>query len=468
MRLLQHIEKRARKLIELSDAVWDLAEVGLHENKSAELLASYLETEGFQVTRGVSGMPSAFVAEYGRGKPVIALLGEYDALPGLSQKVGVVKDPARRGEAGHGCGHNLLGVAAAGAAVAVKDAMAEGNLAGTVRFYGCPAEETLVGKVFMVRDGLFSDVDIALTWHPGSLNSLWAGSSLSLNSVKFKFHGRTAHAAGDPHSGRSALDAVELMNVASNYLREHVVPDARIHYVITNGGGEPNIVPGEAEVWYYVRAPLRKQVDEIYSRLLKCAEGACLMTETSFETEFLAACYNTLHNNVLGDLLMDKLNEVGAPRFTPEDYEFAAQMTESFPAGIEASRKFLKDQGLPFADKVLCDFIVPPHDLGKVSSGSTDVGDVSHVVPTAQFTAASNVLGTPGHSWQYTAACGMNIGHQGMLTAAKVLALSTVELLQNEAMIKGAWELFRKQKEGDPYVSPLPEGAEPPLHQLKH
>lgn len=468
MRFLQHIEKRAKMLIELSDAIWDLAEVGLHENQSAELLASYLDTEGFQVTRGVSGMPSAFVAEFGRGKPVIALLGEYDALPGLSQKAGVIKDPARRGAAGHGCGHNLLGVAAAGAAVAVKDAMAEGNLAGTVRFYGCPAEETLVGKVFMVRDGLFSDVDIALTWHPGSLNSLWAGSSLSLNSVKFKFHGKTAHAAGDPHSGRSALDAVELMNVAANYLREHIIPDARIHYVITNGGGEPNIVPGEAEVWYYVRAPLRKQVDEIYQRLTKIAEGACLMTETSFDAEFLAACYNTLHNNVLGDLFMDKLNEVGAPQFGPDDYEFAARMTESFPAGIEAARKFLKDQGQPHADKVLCDFIVPPHDLGKVSSGSTDVGDVSQVVPTAQFTAASNVLGTPGHSWQYTAACGMNIGHQGMLTAAKVLALATLDLLTNPELVQKAQDLFAEQTKDNPYQCPLLPGAKPPLHQLKH
>lgn len=465
---VQQIEKRAKQLIELSDAIWDLAEVGLHENQSAALLAAFLEHEEFHVTRGIAGMPSAFVAEYGKGKPIIAILGEYDALPGLSQKVGVNKEAARAGAAGHGCGHNLLGVAAAGAAVAAKEAMVEAGLSGTVRFYGCPAEETLVGKVFMVRDGFFSDVDIALTWHPGSLNSLWAGSSLSLNSVKFKFHGRTAHAAGDPHSGRSALDAVELMNVSSNYLREHVIPEARIHYVITNGGGEPNIVPGEAEVWYYVRAPLRKQVDEIYERLVNCAKGATLMTDTTFGTEFLAACYNTLHNNVLGDLLMDKLNEVGAPVFSPADYDFAARMTESFPAGIEASRKFLKDQGLPYEGKVLCDFIVPPHDLGKVSSGSTDVGDVSQVVPTAQFTAASNVLGSPGHSWQYTAACGMNIGHQGMLTAAKVLALSTVELLQNEDLVSQAWDLFRKQKEGDPYVSPLPEGAEPPLHQLKH
>ena len=465
---LQEIEKRKQKLIELSDDIWRLAEVGLQEDKSSELLAQYLETEGFKVTRHVAGMPSAFVAEYGQGKPVIGILGEYDALPGLSQKPGVTKDPLHKGAAGHACGHNLLGVAAAGAAVAAKDRMQQDGTTGTVRFYGCPAEETLVGKVFMVRDGLFDDVDIALTWHPGSLNSLWAGSSLSLNSVKFRFHGRTAHAAGDPHSGRSALDAVELMNVAANYLREHVVPDARIHYCITNGGGEPNIVPGEAEVWYYVRAPKRKQVDEIYARLHKCAEGAALMTETSFETEFLAACYNTLHNDVLGDLLMDKLAEVGAPPFTPEDYAFAEEISKTFPAGLENARERLRDLKMPYADKYLCDFIVPPYDKGQVSSGSTDVGDVSQVVPTAQFTTACNVLGTPGHSWQYTSAAGMSIGHSGMLTAARVLALSTLDLLTKPELVQKAKDLFAEQTKDNPYKCPLPPGAKPPLDQLKH
>ena len=465
---MKSIDERQDKLIALSDEIWRLAEVGLHEHQSAELLARYLEDEGFTVTRSVAGMPSAFVAEYGSGKPVIGILGEYDALPGLSQKVAAEKDPLVKRGAGHGCGHNLLGVAAAGAAVAAKDEMLAGGLPGTVRFYGCPAEETLVGKVFMVRDGLFADVDCALTWHPGGLNSLWAGSSLSLNSVKFTFHGRTAHAAGDPHSGRSALDAVELMNVSANYLREHVIPEARIHYCITNGGGEPNIVPGEAEVWYYVRAPKRKQVDEIYKRLVKCAEGAALMTETRFETEFLAACYNTLHNDLLGDVLMEKLELVGPPTFTDEDYEFAREISKTFPEGLQAARERLKDLNMPYADKILCDFVIPPYDKGKVSSGSTDVGDVSYVVPTAQLTTACNVLGTPGHSWQYTAAAGMGIGHAGMLTAAKVLGLSTLELLKRPELVSEAQEQFRKKTEDDPYTCPLPEGAKPPLHQLKH
>jgi aminobenzoyl-glutamate utilization protein B len=462
------IEERRDKLTALSDEIWRLAEVGLHENQSSELLASYLEEEGFSVTRGVADMPSAFVAEFGTGKPVIAILGEYDALPGLSQNVATAKNPVQKGAPGHGCGHNLLGVAAAGAAVAAKHAMQAEGLSGTVRFYGCPAEETLVGKVFMVREGLFADVDCALTWHPGSLNSLWAGSSLALNSVKFTFHGRTAHAAGDPHSGRSALDAVELMNVAANYLREHIVPEARIHYCITNGGGEPNIVPGEAEVWYYVRAPKRKQVDEIYGRLVKCAEGAALMTETSFETEFLAACYNTLHNDALGDLLMEKMEQVGPPGFKSADYDFAWDISKTFPEGLQAARDRLKDLGAPYTDKILCDFVVPPYDKGKVSSGSTDVGDVSYVVPTAQFTTACNVLGTPGHSWQYTAAAGMGIGHAGMIAAAKILGEAALELMKEPALLEKARKQFGEKTSSDPYTCPLPPGAKPPLHQLKH
>jgi len=281
-------------------------------------------------------MPTAFYASFsmGSGKPVIGVLGEYDALPGLSQKVKPERDPLVKGAPGHACGHNLLGVAGIATVLAVKDLMEAENLDGTIRYYGCPAEETLVGKVFMVREGLFDDVDAALTWHPGQVNVVREGSSNAMNSAKFKFFGRSSHAAGNPEAGRSALDGVELMNVGANYLREHVPEKTRIHYVITNGGGEPNVVPDESEVWYYVRGPRRRDVDEVYARLQKIAEGATLMTETTMEETFLTGCYNYLHNKVIGDRTLENMKAIGSPEFTDEEKEFAAKIQETIPAGI--------------------------------------------------------------------------------------------------------------------------------------
>lgn len=468
--VLNWVNEHSEELIKLSDHLWGLAEVGLHEHKSAKAIADVLRANGFAVEEGVASMPSAFVATYGNGKPVIAVLGEYDALPGLSQKASPEKSPLHAGAAGHGCGHNLLGVGALGGALAAKAVMEAHNLAGTIRYYGCPAEETLVGKVFMVREGLFKDVDASLTWHPGTFNTLWAASTLAMNSAKFTFYGRSSHAAGDPENGRSALDAVELMNVGANYLREHIVQDARLHYVITKGGGEPNVVPPVAEVWYYVRAPKRKQVDEIYARLRKVAEGAALMTETRFEVEFLTGCYNTLHNHVLGNVLMDCFHEAGAPTYSHEDNEFARQMIAGFPPGhyqtaVENARERL---GVDVTGKYIMDFVTEPYDIGKISAGSTDVGDVSWVTPTAQFMTACNVLGTPGHSWQYAACAGMGIGHKGMLAAAKVLGLGVVRLLEDSRMLKLAQDEFKISIAGREYSSPLPEGHKPPLHQLNH
>jgi len=370
------VDRLSDELTALSRKIWEFAEVGLQEHRSAEAQADLLEKAGFEVQRGVAGMPTAFVASYGTARPVIGLLGEYDALPGLSQKVVAEKEPLNEGAAGHGCGHNLLGVAAVGAALAVKEAIENGEVQGTVRYYGCPAEETLVGKVFMVREGLFDDVDAALTWHPMSVNGVWNASSLALNSAKFRFFGRTSHAAADPEAGRSALDAVELMNVGANYLREHVPSEARMHYVVTNGGGEPNVVPAEAEVWYYVRAPRRDDVDDIYARLLKIAEGATLMTETTHEVEVLAACYNVLPNQVLGHLLQDKLEEVGPPAFDERDIEFAAEIQNSFvPAQFKRALEFLKKRGVE--DEVLHQGVTEFKFEDKPMSGSTDVADVS-------------------------------------------------------------------------------------------
>ncbi len=467
---LKWIQENRGELVEVSDKIWAYAEPGLKENKSAELQAKVLQEAGFEVKIGVAGMPSALVATWGSGKPVIGLLGEYDALPGISQKAVPHQEPLEAGAAGHGCGHNLLGTAAMGAAMAIKEEMQARGLAGTIRYYGCPAEETLVGKVFMVRDGLFDDVDASLTWHPGSTNSLWGSSSLALNSAKFKFFGRSSHAAGNPQAGRSALDAVELMNVGVNFLREHVTPKSRIHYVITNGGGEPNVVPPEAEVWYYVRAPEREEVDEIYKRIVNIAEGATLMTETTYEVEFLSGCYNMLPNDILGKLLHDTLVDLGAPEWDEDDEAWARKHAAGFVEGSrEKSLKFMGRFEEIADDVYLHNSVTPiPEHQDEPMGGSTDVADVSWVTPTAQFTTACGVIGMTGHSWQFVASSGMSIGHKGMFRATEVLALAGLRLIEDAELLDEAKKEFAEATADKPYESPLPEGMAPPLHQLDH
>ncbi len=466
---MEWISQNEKKLIEISDCVWSYAEAAMNEYRSADCQADYLEELGFEVQRGVAGMPTAFVASYGEGAPVIGLLGEYDALPGLSQQVDPKQNPAEKGAPGHGCGHNLLGTAALASAAALKAAMEAGEIQGTVRYFGCPAEETLTGKVYMVKAGLFDDVDLSITWHPGSLNSMWIGGDQAMNSAKFRFYGRTAHAAGDPWNGRSALDGVELMNAGANFMREHMITDGRVHYVITNGGKAPNIVPDEAEVWYYVRAPKRFQVEEIYDRLVKIAEGAALMTETKMEIEFLTGCYNTLNNSVIGDVIFDKLTQVGAPEFTDEDIAFAKGIAESFPPRQReaAIQKLNLEAAAKLKDKYLCDIVIEPRGKGQVSGGSTDVADVSWVTPTAQFTTACNALGAAGHSWQVTATSGMGIGHKGMITAAKVMALAAVEFYKDPEKVSAAKKEFQAVIQEEPYKSPLPDDAVPPVIERK-
>ncbi|MDR1730826.1 MAG: amidohydrolase [Synergistaceae bacterium] len=463
--MLKGIERRSRALTELADRIWEFAEPAFREVRSAEALAEYLRGEGFKVTMGVADIPSAFVAEYGTSGPVVGFLGEYDALPGLSQKICVEKAPAIPGGAGHGCGHNLLGVGSLGGALLVKDAIESGAVKGRVKYFGCPAEELVAGKVFMVRAGCFDGLDCALTWHPLSVNGVWGTACTAMNSAKFHFHGRTAHAAADPFNGRSALDAVEIMNVAVNFLREHVIPDVRIHYVITNGGGEPNVVPAEATVWYYVRAPRRFQVEETYERVIKCAEGAALATGTTMEIEFLNGCYNVLSNPVLERVLAEKFAEVGPPAFTEEDQVFARGILETIPDRYENGKKDLMEKyGIDVGDKILCDFIVPQViDGGKPTPGSTDVGDVSYVVPTSQIETAGGPIGATTHSWQYTATVGMHIGHESMLVAAQVLGLAGVEMLKRPGLLSEAKAAFIKQRGDEVYVSPLPEGTKPRL-----
>ena len=465
-KFFEAVDAREEALAALSKEIWGYAELGLKEVQSSKAIAAYLEKEGFKVQLGVGSIPTAICAEYGSGHPVIAYLGEYDALPQLDQKVAAHKEwqhPERPESPGHGCGHNNLGVGAVGAAIFLKEAIASGAVKGTVRFYGCPAEETLVGKVFMVRDGAFKDVDCAMTWHSHAYNGAWGACYTCMNSVKFHFHGKAAHAAGHPFDGRSALDAVELMNVAANYMREHVKPDVRLHYS-TIFNGAPNVVPDKCSVWYYIRAPKRKDVDEVYAWLCDCAKGAALMTQTSFDIEFLTGCSEVLPNDVLEQVMLAAYKDVGAPKFTPEDYAFAEKIAETYPEVLARDRKVMKEEyGVNGDDKFLCDVVFDKVIENRlVAPGSTDVGDVSHVVPTYQIYVAGQGIGCPGHSWQMTAYSGSHVGTASMLCAAKVLGLSGLRLLEQPELVKAAWDNFH-QNQPEAYVSPLPEDLKPDL-----
>ncbi|MBI4469341.1 MAG: amidohydrolase [Acidobacteria bacterium] len=447
--LLRRMDQQADRFGAISRQIWEFAEVGYNENQSSERLKLELRSEGFEIQEDVAGIPTAFVASWGRGKPVIAILGEYDALPGLSQEDTPVEKARVAGGAGHGCGHNLFGAASAFAAVAVRHYLEEKKLPGTIRFYGCPAEEGGGGKIYMARAGAFSDCDVALAWHPGTRNQASLSSSLANITAKFRFYGKAAHAAGAPDQGRSALDAVMLMNLATELLREHVPALTRIHYIITQGGGAPNVVPGVAETFYYARHPDMAALDLIWARILKCAEAAALATETRMEMELINSVYNLLPNEALTALLDRNLKRVGGVRYSPEEQKFAEALRSTFPPEVMPSMGSQEEVETPRAD---------------LGSGSTDVADVSWVVPTAQFTTATFVPGTPGHSWQATAAAGGSIGRKGMVVAAKTLALSAVELLTMPAEVDSARRVFEKRIAGSVYRSRLPAGQKPPLN----
>ncbi|MFO7795758.1 MAG: M20 family metallopeptidase [Promethearchaeati archaeon] len=466
------IEENREKFIEISDKIWGYAETGLEEYKSSDLLIKTLEQDGFEVKKGVADMKTSFVASYGESSPIIAILGEYDALPGLSQAAEQIRKPIQEGTPGHGCGHNLLGTGSLAAVTAVKKAIENGEVEGTIRYYGCPAEETFNAKGYMVKEGLFEDVDISLTWHPNFLNMLNAMSALAMNSVIFKFYGKTAHAAGDPQNGRSALDAVELMNVGVNYMREHMINDARVHYIITNGGKAPNVVPDEAEAWYFVRAPKRHQVDNLYERVVNIAKGATLMTETEMEIDFLSGTYNAIYNEVVQEVINSKLNEIGPPKFDSTDKKFAKELRKTLPPDtMEGYMKLIPPDLMDLAKTVLSQplnkVIIPPMGRGQTLPGSTDVADVSWETPLAEFMTACEVMGSPGHSWQNVATSGMSIGHKGMLTAGKVLALSALEFMNDKELVEKAWNEFNKVHKDKKYISPLPEGLKPPYHRLQ-
>ncbi len=444
-----YIEEKARELEELSLKIWEHPEVAYEEVKASQWTADYLEANGFEVERQYSGVPTAIKATWGKGKPVIGLLGEYDALPGMSQKVKADKDPIKKGAPGQACGHNMLGVAHVGAALGIKKELEEKKLEGTVIFYGCPAEEVLTGKVFMARNGAFKELDLSFAFHPGTENRLTTGRMVAMNSVKFHFHGVTAHAGGDPHNGRSALDAVELLNVSANYLREHVTDDVRIHYSITNGGPAPNIVPDYASVWYFVRALTRETVDDTYNRLVKAAKGMAMATETEVEVEFLGGCYNTLQNKVLVNLVHDTMKETELPSYTDEELEFAQKMNLTSP-----KYKQMLAEGKAKEDTPIANYISPIAESD--GFGSTDVGDVQHIAPGVMFTTATHNIAAPGHSWQITASSGSSYGQKGMIYASKVMANAAMKAVQDPSIIEEAKEEFNEVMGDKEYECPIP------------
>lgn len=457
---------------EINDTIWAYAEAGMKEHRSGAYYANVFEEKGFKVSHGVAGIPSAVVAEWGEGKPIVGFLAEYDALPGLSQKACINShdpydpDPAAYG---HGCGHNSLGAGAAVAALIYRDYLKENNLPGTVRFYGCPGEEYGSGKVFMARDGLFDDLDGAFTWHPGDTNQIMGSGSLANISAFFTFHGKTAHAAGSPHLGRSALDACELMNVGCNYLREHMLPDARLHYAYNDAGGKaPNVVQDFAKVHYFVRAPKVDQMLELYERVCDVARGAALMTGTKVEIEIHEALCDYVPNKVLGKLVHQAMVDIGAPKYDEADWKMAEDFYKTYSESeIENVYSSLEAVGvdpecLP-RGKALCDVIIPFfHVSNAAMGGSTDVGDTSRCTPTAQFNIATKAIGTPGHSWQVTAFSGSPIAHKGVMVAAEVMALAALRAAADPEIYKAARDEYNKST-GGKYLCPIPDYIKPTL-----
>lgn len=462
----QSIEKNKQLFCDVSDYIWQHPETRFEEYKSMEKLCEVLEQAGFEVEKGVGGIETAFVGTYGNGGPVIGILGEYDALASLSQKGGVAKkEPIIPGANGHGCGHNLLGTASLAAAFAIKDYLEKHNINGTVKYFGCPGEEGGSGKTYMVREGVFDGVDVALTWHPGYENEVMSYRTLANYQVYFRFEGISSHAAASPHLGRSALDAVELMNMGVNYLREHVIQDARIHYALTNAGGiSPNVVQAEAEVLYLIRAPEVKQVDDIYKRIVKIAEGAALMTETKLNIKFDKACSNYIPNRTLGKIMHEKLVEVGPSEFTEEEKQFAKEIWHSLNEE-QKNTAIAKFEGVTEigdeSGRYLADFIFDLPETEGLHTVSTDVGDVSWVVPTAQCRTATWTIGTPGHSWQVVSQGTTSIAHKGMLQTGKVLALTAIELLENKELLEEVKKEHEDKFKNNPYQCPIPADVKP-------
>jgi len=440
------IDRQSAEMIGLSDQIWAFAETALREARSAAVLADYAEAQGFAVERGVADMPTAFVASYGKGRPIIGIMGEYDALPGISQRAQTTRQALEEGAAGHGCGHNLFGPASLAAAVAIKELIAAGELDGTIRFIGTPAEEDIGGKLYMLRDGLFDDVDIALAWHPSDEINADTEGSQAMVSFAVEFRGRAAHAAADPWNGRSALDGVELFTHAINLMREHVEPTVRMHYVITDGGDVPNVVPDYARVWCWVRDSEHTSVDKLVERARAAAEGAALATDTTSTFSIESGSYEMLVNLEGAKIIHANMSWLGPIEFTREEQEFAREIQRE--TGVEIT-------GLRSEPE--------PLDLTRRApdGGSTDVADVSWVVPTLHLSVTTAAHDAPWHAWPVVATGGMSIGHRGMVYAAKVLAATMVDLYEHAEQRKAVEAEFEEQTRGFKYRFYIPEGPPP-------
>ena len=465
----KYIDENASVFTDTSDKIWENPELSLKEFSSAALYCELLKKGGFEVTEELGGIKTAFCGKCGKGKPVIGMLGEYDALSGLSQKGGATEHiELVPGGAGHGCGHNLLGAGSLGAAFAVKAYLEESGAPGTVIYFGCPGEEGGAGKAYLAREGLWKMLDAAITWHPSDINEIPSGTNNSCIQVLYKFKGLASHACS-AYSGRSALDAVELMNVGVQFLREHMTPDCYIHYAITDAGGaSPNVVQPTASVLYMVRANRVKDSIKLQKRVDKIAEGAALMTETSYDRTFIDGTADLLPNYTLEELLHESLTEFGVPEYTDEEMEYASALKStyevdvvpSYAASVDAEMaKYVKDNTGDLS-KTICDFIMPVYHSRAFTPGSTDVGDVSWLTPTAQIHTVCFTLGSPGHSWQNVSFGKTSVAHKGMLLAAKALALSAVKLMEDETLLRIAKKEFAERSE-DGYTCPIEPDAVP-------
>ncbi|MBI9043191.1 MAG: amidohydrolase [Anaerolineaceae bacterium] len=470
--LIQWLEENQQPFIEMSDKIWEYAEVSWKEFKSSRLQAEFLEKEGFSIDWDIDGMNTAFIASFGESKPIIGFAGEYDALEGLSQKNQPTQEPIEAGAPGHGCGHNLLGTGCLASAVAVKRWLEATGTPGTVQYFGCPAEEGGSAKAYMARAGLFDNLDAAFNFHPSYANFASKGSCVGVNCIYFRFKGKSAHAGGSPHLGRSALDAVELMNVGVNYLREHVTDKVRIHYIISKGGDAPNIVPENAEVFYYVRAHMPDELEDVTNRVRKVAQGAAMMTETTFEEVFESATLSVLNNQYLSDLQFKAMELIGPIPFDEEEMTYAQIINDQFPKeNVEALFKMIHiPKGLEakmdaLRGKSLLGDNFPALDEGIIETGSTDVGDMSWVTPLSMLNTACWPTAAPGHNWGNVATGAMSIGHKGMMHAAKIMAVAALDLYTDPLHLEKIREEFNKARGGLEYICPLPADMMPPVYE---
>jgi aminobenzoyl-glutamate utilization protein B len=472
--MITWLDQNQAQFIAIADEIWRNPELAWKEFTASRLQADLLENEGFAIRWDVGGIKTAFIAEWGQGKPTLGFIGEYDALPGLSQKLQPVQEPIKDGAPGHGCGHNLLGTGAVASTVAVKHWLQANGQSGTVRYYGCPAEEEGGGKVFMAQAGAFDDLDAAFNFHPSKVNMPSKGVAVGIQAIYYRFKGRTAHAGGAPHEGRSALDAVELMNIGVNYLREHVKTDVRMHYIITEGGKAPNIVPEMAEVYYYLRAAKLDTLASVIERVNKVASGAAMMTETSYEIRHEIGYFPLLSNHYLADLQYQAMQSLGPIQYTQAEIDFAQRVNDGFPGKNADHIDYLLEYYKPsreitatleqYHDSPLVGENFPAIDEKVITTGSTDVGDLSQIVPVSMLGTACFPTGCPGHSWGNVAAAGMSIGHKGMMHAAKIMALAAVELFSNPNHLVEIRQEFERATRNTKYIPAIPENLRPPRY----